>query len=158
MKKAVYPGSFDPLTNGHLDIIERSLKIFDSLTIAIVENKNKKSLFTLEERKEIIKEATKKYKNVTVNIFSGLLIDYMKKKGANVIIRGLRAISDFEYEFQMALMNRQLCKDIETIFLMPSVEYTFLSSHLIKEITQLKGNVSKLVPQIVIKKLKEKIK
>ena len=155
---AIYPGTFDPITNGHIDIIERASKLFDQLIVSVTTNLNKKPMFSTMERVEIIKKSVKNIKNVSVDTFSSLLIDYCNKKKAFVLIRGLRAISDFENEFQMALMNRKIDKNIETIFLMPSEEYTYLSSSLIKEIASLNGDVSNFVSNFVNKKMKEKIK
>jgi pantetheine-phosphate adenylyltransferase len=158
MKKniAVYPGTFDPITNGHIDLVERSLGIFDEVIIALAPNPKKIPLFTIEERIEMIKAATKGLENVKTDVFNGLLVNYAKKKKAKAIIRGLRAVSDFEYEFQMALMNRRLDSRIETVFLMPSEEYSYLTSTIIKEIAAFKGSVNGLVPKIVENKLKEK--
>ncbi len=158
MKKniAVYPGTFDPITNGHIDLVERSLGIFDEVIIALAPNPKKIPLFTTDERIEMIKAATKGLRNVKIDIFDGLLVNYAKKKKAQAIIRGLRAVSDFEYEFQMALMNRRLDNKIETVFLMPSEEYSYLTSSIIKEIAAFKGSVNGLVPKVVAKKLKEK--
>ncbi len=158
MKKniAVYPGTFDPITNGHIDLVERSLGIFDEVIIALAPNPKKIPLFTIEERIEMIKTATKGLQNVKTDVFNGLLVNYAKKKKAKAIIRGLRAVSDFEYEFQMALMNRRLDSRIETVFLMPSEEYSYLTSTIIKEIAAFKGSVKGLVPKIVEDKLKEK--
>lgn len=158
MKKniAVYPGTFDPITNGHIDLVERSLGIFDEVIIALAPNPKKIPLFTTDERIEMIKTATKGLRNVKIDIFNGLLVDYAKKKNARAIIRGLRAVSDFEYEFQMALMNRRLDNKIETVFLMPSEEYSYLTSSIIKEIAAFKGSVNGLVPKVVANKLKEK--
>ncbi|MFH1824323.1 MAG: pantetheine-phosphate adenylyltransferase [Candidatus Firestonebacteria bacterium] len=153
--KAIYPGSFDPITNGHLDIIKRGLRVFEHLTIAVVINTYKKPLFSAEERVRMIKDATKDFKNVTVDKFNGLLIDYVKKVKCNVVMRGLRVVSDFEYEFQMALTNRKLNKNMEIIYMMPSEEYIYLSSSMIKEIYMLGGNVSEFVPKIVIQNLKK---
>ncbi|RKD27825.1 Phosphopantetheine adenylyltransferase [Caminicella sporogenes DSM 14501] len=157
MKIAVYPGSFDPITNGHLDIIKRSAKIFDKLVVAVLNNPNKKPIFNLDERVEMIKEATKDLNNVKIDYFSGLLIDYMNNINANIIVKGLRAISDFEYEFQMALMNRKLNENIETIFMMTNSEYSYLSSSLIKEVYKFGGSIEGLVPKIVVEKLQEKL-
>ncbi|MBI3754446.1 MAG: pantetheine-phosphate adenylyltransferase [Deltaproteobacteria bacterium] len=153
---AVYPGTFDPITNGHLDIIERSLKLFDRLIIAIAENPVKKPLFTVDERMRMVKESVKKYKNVTVESFDCLLIDYLHKRKAHIIVRGLRVISDFEYEFQMALTNRKLAPDIETVFMMTAEGYAYLSSRFIKEIARLGGRFDCFVPPNVAKMLKEK--
>ncbi|NPA39587.1 MAG: pantetheine-phosphate adenylyltransferase [Thermodesulfobacteria bacterium] len=158
-KVAIYPGTFDPITNGHLDIIKRALKLFDKVIVAIGENPAKKPLFTKEERLNLVKEAIKELSDgdrVEVAIFSGLLVEFAKKCGANVIVRGLRAVSDFEYEMQLALMNRKLSNNIDTVFLLPSLKWIFLSSSIIKEAAKLGGNVEDLVPSIVAKKLKEK--
>ncbi len=153
---AVYPGSFDPPTNGHIDIIARASVIFPKVVVAITHNHSKDHLFSLEERVEMMKESTSFLKNIKVDSFSGLLVNYLDKIGGFVVIRGLRALSDFEYEFQMALMNRTLNKKIETVFLMPGQEYTFLSSSMVKEIAILDGDFKKLVPLPVYKKLKNK--
>jgi len=154
--KAVYPGSFDPITNGHIDVIQRSLKIVDKVIIAVSSFQRKNFLFTVEERIEMIRETFKGDERIEIDSFDGLLVDYLKKKNVNLIVRGLRAISDFEYEFQMALTNRKLNKEIETIFIMPGEEYFFISSTLVKEVAKLKGQISCFVPSIVEKKLKEK--
>lgn len=156
MKTAVYPGSFDPVTNGHLDIIERALKIFDELIVAVVENPNKRPLFTLKERVQILKEVLKNEKKISVDSFSGLLVNFMKKKNCNVIVKGLRAVSDFEVEFQMALMNRKLDPSVETVFFMTSNRYAFLSSSSVREIASFGKSVEGLVPRFVELKLKEK--
>jgi pantetheine-phosphate adenylyltransferase len=153
--KAIYPGSFDPITNGHLDIIKRSLKIFQHLIIAVAINPYKKPLFSLDERVKMIKDVTKGFKNITVDKFDGLLVDYAKKVKCNIIIRGLRVISDFEYEFQMALTNKKLNNNIEIIYMMPSEEYIYLSSSMIKEIYMLGRDVSEFVPKVVIQYLKK---
>lgn len=160
MKKitAIYPGTFDPVTNGHLDIIERASKLFDKVIITIAVNSSKKPLFTKEERMDMIKNVTKKFKNVSVDVFDGLLVSYAKKKKASVIIRGLRAISDFDYEFQIALTNRKLEPEVNTIFLMPSEKYSFLNSSLVRELASFKADVKQFVPDYVFKKLKEKYK
>lgn len=153
---AVYPGSYDPLTNGHIDIIKRGLKIFDKIIVAALKNPSKTYLFSLEERMDMLIETFKKNPNIEVDYFEGLLVDYLKKIGVNTVVRGLRAISDFEIEFQMALMNRSIKQEIETIFLVPSICYSFVSSRLVKEIYQLGGEIEKMVPDVVDKKLKEK--
>ncbi len=158
-KIAIYPGTFDPITNGHLDLIKRALQFFDKIIVAIGENPAKKPLFTVEERIFMIEEALEEAglnERVEVESFSGLLVDFAKKKGACVIIRGLRAVSDFEYELQLALMNRKLSNSIDTIFLMPSLRYIFLSSSIIKEAARFGGKIDDLVPKIVAEKLKEK--
>jgi len=155
---AIYPGTFDPVTNGHLDIIERASKLFDKVIITIAVNSSKKPLFTKEERLDMIKNVTKKFKNVSVDVFDGLLVSYAKKKKASVIIRGLRAISDFDYEFQIALTNRKLEPDVNTIFLMPSEKYSFLNSSLVRELASFKADVKQFVPDYVFRKLKEKYK
>jgi pantetheine-phosphate adenylyltransferase len=155
-KKAIYPGSFDPITFGHLDLLKRSCKLFDDLTIAVVVNPHKKALFTVDERVAMIKMATKKFNNVKIDKFDGLLVDYAKKVKANVIIRGLRAIADFEYEFQMALVNRSLYKPLDMVYMMPSVEYTYLSSSIVREVASLGGDVSGFVSTCIAGKLKEK--
>jgi pantetheine-phosphate adenylyltransferase len=153
---AVYPGSFDPVTNGHLDIITRGLAVFDAVIIAILVNPQKHPLFTVEERVALIREAYKGEARVRVDTFSGLLVDYAEKVGASVIVRGLRAVSDFEYEFQMALMNRRLDPNIETVFMAPADGYSYVSSRLVKEVFQLGGDVSALVPKLVERRLREK--
>ena len=153
---AIYPGSFDPLTSGHVDIIERGSHIFDSIIVAILANAEKVPLFTENERIAIIKEVFKDNKHVQVETFKGLLVDYAQMKKATVLVRGLRAVSDFEYEFQMALMNRHLAPDVETVFMMPAEHYSYLSSRLVKEVFQLGGNVHKLVPAVVERRLREK--
>jgi len=155
-KIAVYPGSYDPLTNGHIDIIQRGLKIFDKIIVAALKNPSKTYLFSLEERMDMLMETFRKTPNIQVDYFEGLLVDYLKKIGVNTVVRGLRAISDFEIEFQMALMNRSIKPEIETIFLVPSICYSFVSSRLVKEIYQLGGEIEKMVPDIVDEKLKEK--
>jgi len=158
MKKntAIYPGTFDPVTNGHLDIIERASKLFDKVIITIAINSSKKPLFTEDERLDMIKNVTKKYKNVSVDFFDGLLVAYAKKKKASVIIRGLRAISDFDYEFQIALTNKKLVPEVNTIFLMPNEKYSFLNSSLVRELASYNANLKEFVPDYVFKKLKEK--
>jgi pantetheine-phosphate adenylyltransferase len=153
---ALFPGSFDPITNGHLDIIARSLSVFDRLVVAILVNPEKHPLFTVEERVAIIQKAYASERRVRVDTFSGLLVEYAAKVGASVIVRGLRAISDFEYEFQMALMNRRLDPRIETVFMMPAEKYSYLSSRLVKEVFELGGSVEGLVPKVVERRLAEK--
>lgn len=155
---AIYPGSFDPLTSGHVDIIERGSHIFDSIIVAILANAEKVPLFTENERIAIIKEVFKDNKHVQVETFKGLLVDYAQMKKATVLVRGLRAVSDFEYEFQMALMNRHLAPGLETVFMMPDEKYTFVSSRLIKEVFMLGGEVAGLVPPLVEEKLRAKQK
>ena len=157
-KKAIYPGSFDPITNGHVDIIKRALQIFDKIIIAVLENPQKEPLFTTKERMDMIKEIFADRKDVEVKAFHGLLVEFAKKNNAKIVIRGLRAISDFEYEFQMALMNRKLNPKIETFFMMPNVKYSFLSSNLVKEVFELGGCLQDLVPGQVENKLREKFK
>lgn len=156
MSIAVYPGSFDPITNGHIDLIERAIRIFDKLIVAVAENPGKTPLFTIEERLDMVKKTTEKYENVIVDRISGLTVDYVKQHGASVIIRGLRAISDFEFELQMALINRRLNDEVETVFLMPSLQYSFVKSSHIKELASLGAPLEGLVPDIVMKKLQEK--
>ncbi|MBW2065737.1 MAG: pantetheine-phosphate adenylyltransferase [Deltaproteobacteria bacterium] len=155
-KVAVYPGTFDPITNGHLSIVNRALKIFDRLVIAILNNPQKKPLFTLEERIYMIQEVLKDRNDIEVDSFDGLLVDYVVKKNSNVVLRGLRAMSDFEYEFQMALMNRKLNRDVQSIFLMTDYKWFYTSSTIIKEAASLNGDISGLVPPVVCKMLKEK--
>ena len=155
-KMAIYPGSFDPITNGHLSILRRALAIFDSVTIAVAANPMKNTLFTLEERMELIRESTKNDKKVFVDSFHGLLVDYVKRKETNVILRGMRALSDFEYEFQMSLMNRKLRRNIQTIFMMTDYKWLYTSSTIIKEAASYGGTIKGLVPDIVCQKLKEK--
>ncbi len=155
---AVYPGSYDPLTNGHIDIIERGLKIFDKIIVAVLKNPDKTYLFSLEERQQMLRSVFKDSRRIEVDHFEGLLVEYLRRKGVSTVVRGLRAISDFEIEFQMALMNRKIEPRIETIFFVPSDSYSFLSSKLVKEIYHLGGEVSSMVPQIVDVKLKEKFR
>ncbi len=160
MKIALYPGTFDPITNGHLDIIERASQLFDTVIVTVAVNSSKAPMFTREERMEFIRSAIqeKKLKNVSVDVFSGLLVNFARKKKASVLIRGLRAISDFEYEFQMALMNRKLAPTITTVFLMPHEKYTYLNSSIIREVARLGGDVKDLVPKIVQQALQKKMK
>jgi pantetheine-phosphate adenylyltransferase len=154
---AVYPGSFDPLTNGHVDIILRGARLFDRIVVAILKNAEKAPLFTMEERVEIIRAVFKDQPNVEVATFDGLLVDFVAKRNAQVIVRGLRAVSDFEYEFQMALMNQRLNDRIQTIFMTPAEQYTYISSRLIKEVFALGGRVHGLVPDMVEARLREKV-
>jgi pantetheine-phosphate adenylyltransferase len=153
---AVFPGSFDPITNGHLDIVDRGLRVFDRVRMAILVNVDKEPLFTPDERVAIIREAYRGNPRVEVDTFSGLLVDYAERVGASVIIRGIRAISDFEYEFQMALMNRRLNPQIETVFMMPAESYSYVSSRLVKEVFRLGGRVSDVVPPVVERRLSDK--
>jgi pantetheine-phosphate adenylyltransferase len=153
---AVYPGSFDPLTNGHVDIILRGARLFDSIIVAVVVNAEKAPLFTMGERVEIAREVFKNHLNVEVDTFDGLLVDYVERRRAQVIVRGLRAVSDFEFEFQMALMNQRLNRKIETVFMMPDEKYTYISSRLIKEVFALGGQVHGLVPDMVEGRLRDK--
>ncbi len=155
--RAIYPGSFDPLTNGHLDLIERGSKIFEELIVAILRNSEKDPLFTLPERKEMLQEMVKNYPNVRVDSFDGLLVDYAMKKNAKAVLRGIRAISDYEYELQMALMNRKLQPQLETVFMASGETYSYLSSRLVKEIFRLGGSVRGLVPDLVEEKMREKL-
>jgi pantetheine-phosphate adenylyltransferase len=158
MRRAIYPGSFDPVTNGHLDVIGRARKLFDEIVVAVVHNDEKQALFSLEERLALLGDALDKIDHVRVAQFDGLLVDFAVAQKANAVIRGLRAVSDFEFEFQMALMNRKLEDSVETIFLMPKEEYTYLSSRLVKEIARLGGNVSSFVPRPVAEALAKKFK
>ncbi|MCU0594513.1 MAG: pantetheine-phosphate adenylyltransferase [Desulfobacterota bacterium] len=155
-KVVIYPGTFDPITNGHISVVARALKIFDQMVIAILNNPNKVPLFSMEERIQMIREVLKDQKHVEVESFNGLLVDYVIQKKTNVVIRGLRALSDFEYEFQMALMNRKLNREVQSIFLMTDYKWFYTSSTIIKEAASLGGDVSGLVPAIVCKKLKRK--
>ena len=156
MKIAVYPGSFDPITNGHIDLIERALCIVDRLIVAVAQQRSKSPLFIMEERVEMVRETTRKYDRVIVDQITGLTVDYVRKQGASIIVRGLRAISDFEFELQMALMNRKLDDTIETVFLMPSIQYSYIRSSLVKEIASVGGCLDGLIPDPVIRRLKEK--
>lgn len=153
---AIYAGTFDPFTFGHIDIARRAHRLFPRLVIAVTTNPEKSALFSLEERRQIIRDATRGMRGVSVDSFDGLLVDYVRRKGARVVIRGIRAMSDFEYEFQMALMNRKLCDEIETVFLMPHEKYSYLSSRLVREIASLGGDVSAFVTPMVEKMLKER--
>jgi pantetheine-phosphate adenylyltransferase len=146
MRTAIYPGSFDPLTNGHLDVIERAVKLFDRVVVAVALNESKHPLFTLEERLELVRKAVEHLPTVEADTFDSLLVDYVERRSAQAVVRGLRAVSDFEFEFQLALMNRKLNERVETIFMMPKDTYTFLSSRIVKEISRLGGDVSAFVP------------
>jgi len=157
-KGAIYPGSFDPVTNGHLDVIQRAARIFEHVIVAVADNTTKKPLLTIKERVELMVEVTRGMKNVTVETFDTLVIEYARKKKINVLIRGLRMTSDFDYEFQIALTNRRLAEDIETVFLMPSEHVSFVSSSLLKEIAGLNADISSFVPKVVERKLKERLK
>jgi pantetheine-phosphate adenylyltransferase len=154
---ALYPGSFDPVTNGHLDLIERGEKMFDLLIVAVLRNAEKQPLFSVSERVEMLREVTKPWNSVEVDVFDGLLVEYARKRGAGVILRGIRAISDYEYELQMALMNRKLEPRLETVFMLPGETYSYLSSKLVREIAQLGGPLDGLVPPIVAERLRGKI-
>ncbi len=155
---AIYPGSFDPVTNGHLDVIQRAARIFDHVIVAVADNASKKALLTIEERVDLLREVTRGIENVSVETFNALVIEYARKKKINVLIRGLRMTSDFDYEFQIALTNRRLAEDIETVFLMPSEHVSFVSSSILKEIVGLNADISSFVPQVVERKLKERVK
>lgn len=154
---AIYPGSFDPVTNGHLDLIERGAKIFDRLVVAVLRNLDKDPLFEVSERVEMLRQATRPWPNVEVDVFEGLLVEYARRRKAQVLLRGIRAISDYEYELQMALMNRKLEPEIETVFMMPAETYSYLSSRLVKEIFRLGGSVKDLVPPFVEERLRAKV-
>jgi len=156
-QEAIYPGSFDPVTNGHLDVIQRAARIFSHVTVAVANNTSKKALFTIQERVELLRAVTKGMKNVSVETFDTLVIEYARKKKINVLIRGLRMTSDFDYEFQIAFTNRRLAEDIETVFLMPSEHVSFVSSSLLKEIASVNADISSFVPKIVERKLKERL-
>ena len=153
---AIYPGSFDPITNGHIDIAERGLKLFDKIIVAILQNPTKELLFPVEERFEMLKESFREYPNIEVETFNGLLVNYAATRNSTAILRGMRAVSDFEYEFQMALMNRRLNREVQTVFLMTSFRWIFTSSSIIKEAAQFGGDIENMVPPIVNQKLKEK--
>ncbi|WP_078815970.1 pantetheine-phosphate adenylyltransferase [Prosthecobacter debontii] len=156
MRRAIYPGSFDPITNGHLDVLQRAAGLFDELIVAVAQDNAKQSLFTLEERVELLVDATEHIPNLRVMPFQGLLVDFAKQQSAVALVRGLRAVSDFEFEFQLALMNRKLEPNLETMFLMPREELTYISSRLVKEISRLGGNVNQFVPPHVVAALKSK--
>jgi pantetheine-phosphate adenylyltransferase len=156
MRTVIYPGSFDPLTNGHLDVIERATKLFDRVIVAVAENESKLPLFTLEERRALVEAAVRRHRRVEVDSFGGLLVDYVERRGGHAILRGLRAVSDFEFEFQLALTNRKLNERVETIFMMPKDTYTFLSSRTVKEIARLGGDVRAFVPSAVRKALQRR--
>jgi len=158
MRRAIYPGSFDPITKGHLDVIERARKLFDEVIVAVAYNEQKRPLFTIEERIAMLREALGTSEHVRVEMMAGLLVEFAATQGAIAVVRGLRAVSDFEFEFQMALMNRKISSAVETIFLMPKEDYTYLSSSIVKEIARLGGDVSAFVPQAVADALKSKFK
>ncbi len=155
---ALYPGTFDPPTSGHVDLVERGAKLFDHLTVAILVNPVKNPLFTVDERVEMLKEATAGIGNVSVATFDGMMVDFARQQGASAVLRGIRAISDYEHEFQMALMNRRLAPEIETVFLQPAGRYSFVSSRMVKEVFSFGGDVSGLVPPNVLKRLRARIK
>jgi len=154
---AIYPGSFDPPTNGHLDLIERGSNIFDELVVAILRNAEKTPLFSVGERRRMLEDLTSEFKNVRVDVFDGLTVEYAAKVKASAVLRGIRALSDYEYELQMAMMNRKLRPDLETVFMMPAEQYSYLSSRLVREVARLGGNISGLVPEFVEQRLKEKL-
>src|SRR5271167_1182555 len=154
---AIYPGSFDPVTNGHLDLIERGEKMFDLLIVAVLRNAEKQPLFTVPERVEMLREVTKHWSSVEVDVFDGLLVDFARKRGAGVILRGIRAVSDYEYELQMAMMNRKLESQIETVFMLPAEAYSFVSSRLVKELARLGGPIKGFVPALVEQRLRAKV-
>ncbi|MDE2223258.1 MAG: pantetheine-phosphate adenylyltransferase [Candidatus Omnitrophica bacterium] len=157
-KGAIYPGSFDPVTNGHLDVIQRAAKIFDHVIVAVADNTSKRPFFTIQERVSLLQDVTRGIKNVCVETFDTLVVDYARHKNINVLIRGLRMTSDFDYEFQIALTNRRLAEDIETVFLMPSEHVSFVSSSLLKEVAGLNADISSFVPKVVVRKLKEHLR
>ena len=154
---AIYPGSFDPVTNGHLDLIERGEKMFDVLIVAVLQNVGKKPLFSVSERVDMLREVTKQWSGVEIDVFDGLLVDYARRRGAGVILRGIRAVSDYEYELQMALMNRKIEPTLETVFMMPADKYSYVSSRLVREVAQAGGPVKGLVPEAIEQKLRAKI-
>lgn len=156
MKRVIYPGTFDPVTNGHIDVIKRAMDLFDEVVVTVAKNPSKSPMFTIQERIEMLNDSLSKYDNVIIDSFGGLIVDHAKEVGAIGIIRGLRAISDFEYEFQMALMNRKLDENLRTIFLMPHEKYTYLNSTIIRNLSQFEGDISDFVPEIVVRKLQEK--
>ena len=156
MRKVIYPGTFDPVTFGHIDVVQRAMDLFDQVVVTVARNPSKKNMFSVEERLEMLQVSLKDCENVVIDTFDGLVVDHATQLGAVGIIRGLRAISDFEYEFQMALMNRKLANGIKTIFLMPHEKYTYLNSTIVRNLSQFNGDVSKFVPEIVVKKLEEK--
>lgn len=158
MKTAIYPGTFDPITNGHLDIVDRAVKLFDKVIVTIARNLEKKPLFSENERLDMIRESVKPYPNVEVDSFEGLLVEYARRKKASAIVRGLRAISDFEFELQMALMNRKLDSGVETVFLMPNEKFTYLNSSIVREIAKLHGDVTEFVPPVVRLSLERKLR
>ncbi len=154
---AIYPGSFDPVTNGHLDLIERASRLFDHLIVALLTNPEKDPLFSVDERVEMLREVVAHLPNVEVETFDGLLVDYARRRGGRVLLRGIRAVSDYEYELQMALMNRNLAPDIETVFMLPSETYSYLSSRLVKEVARLGGSIRELVPAAVHERIRSKV-
>ena len=154
---AIYPGSFDPVTNGHLDLIARGARIFERLVVAVLQNLEKSPLFSAQERADMLREVTREWPNVEVDLFDGLLVDYVRRRNAQVILRGIRAISDYEYEFQMALMNRRLEPNVETVFMMPAEKYSYLSSRIVREVAQLGGSIEGLVPPLVVERLRSKV-
>jgi pantetheine-phosphate adenylyltransferase len=156
-RTAVYPGTFDPVTNGHLDLVERASRLFDRLVIAILRNDEKSPVFSLDERMALLRDSVRPFPGVEVDAFDGLLVDYARRQGAQTIVRGLRALSDFEYELQMALMNRRLAPSLETVFLMPSEAYSYVSSRLVREVARLGGDLTGLVPEEVVRALRQRL-